>query len=220
MTGFRAFNEAGIEIFNSGDKVLRAESYASATIQTSDYLQHVAITQDQNSGFDWACGYMDHGALEGVQWFRPPVGKCILPLPGFIYGSGGVAYQRLTGTPGQAAGAKGFLNVYSPTGELTFSAAALASTPVVRSVIQIPQSIGSSLLTFDTGFPSGSLPWLCASSSPGKYSADGVVTDMWGYVFKFINGGTQVQVQAIRSPGSSIPFTGFSVPLAYIPNYP
>lgn len=222
MTGFQAFNESGVEIFNSNDKVLRAGGYAAATLSVSDYMQHIAITQDQNAGTEWAADSMSYAGSGAVQWFRAPLGKCICPFAGFIYGSTGVTYERLTGTPGQATGASGFLEVFSPTGEQVFSVAALAETPVIKGVISIPPNAGSGVMTFNTGFPAGSVPWICASASPGKYSTDGVVSDTWAYIYKFINAGTQVQVQSFNSPGihSSLINGGFSVPLAYIPNYP
>ena len=222
MTGHQIFNAFGVEVFNATDKVLRAGKYKAVTLSTTDYPPHIAITQDQNAGGDWAADGMPYEDVGAVQWVRAPLGKCISPYAGFIYGSAGVRYERLIGSPSEATGFSGFLEIFSPAGEQVFSAAALASTPIVKGVITIPPNAGSAIMTFNTGFPAGSVPWLCASASPGKFSTDGVVSDIWGYVYKFINAGTQVQVQSYNTPGihNSLFSGGFSVPLAYIPDYP
>ncbi|WP_312229003.1 hypothetical protein [Pseudescherichia sp.] len=216
MSGFEVYNSAGALTIDSGwgkSIVMSSVKAMGGLLDTGFYRFNSSLGDGSVLGFLTS----DFFPAEGLRWFQPQVnGSYCFP--------GASLYQAGTGrfmlsnntTPLQS----GYLDVFDPGGQLTFSAASAGTMPRIMDFFTVPATHDlATAITLNTAFAD---PWICISQCPGNVSSDGSQGGYSGLMIRRVT-STQFQLQYLnrfqKPYRTAMGGNGIRIALAYFTGY-
>ena len=187
MSGFQTYNTRGqltIDSETKGITIGRLLNQGSL-LDTGYYVFNSPL------GNGSTLGYLRNNVFpnnQGLRWFQFTRNSYAFPGSSMFEAN---SVRFMTSTAGVAV-PSGYLDVFSPSGELVWSAVGASSVPRIRDFFTIPA--GHNLvntLTFETSFPD---PWICMNQFPGNVSDDGTSVGYSG-IFIRRNSSTSFSLQ-------------------------
>lgn len=190
--GFQMYNQYGALTIDSENK----------SIATSQYLGNLPVRDVGSVIFN---GGTDFGNGSTLGWLTSPLPQFGMrwwrPLANGGWGMpGGSLFTPNSGdfmiTSPNTGLASGYLDVYSASGQLVWSAASAGTMPRIMDFIDIPAGHNlASTITKNTSFAN---PWICISQCPGNSSEAGEGTGGYSGVIIRRNNAQSLSIQYIN----------------------
>lgn len=192
MSGFQSFNQYGALQIDGTNK----------SVSTSVYLGRLGVIDVGSVVFVGGTAFGNGTALGwltnplpsyGTNWWRPTVnGAWAMPGSGLFTPNSGDFMNSSARNSLQS----GICDVFSPSGELVWSAVSAGSMPRIQGFITVPAGQNlASMMQITSPIPN---PWICISQCPGESSEAGEGTGGYsGVIIRRVNEIT-FQIQYIN----------------------
>jgi len=215
MSGFQVYNSAGALTIDSDNKaVVMSSVKAMGSLSDTGYY---SISSAFGNGSTLGFLGLNFFPNTGLRWFQLQTnGKYCFPGAS-MYEVGSGRFMLSSNT---TALTSGYLDVFSASGQMIWTANSAGTMPRIRDFFTVPSShdLGTAL-TLNTTFAD---PWICISQCPGNVSDDGTATGYSGVLIKRIS-STQFQLQYVnknqKAYRTAMGNNGFQIALASFTGY-